>query len=56
MNQYKKGEIVTGCVTGIEKYGIFVNKIKFCCDLDFANPRSRGVCWGKNFLQNHFLP
>lgn len=25
MNQYKKGEIVTGYVTGIEKYGIFVS-------------------------------
>ena len=25
MNHYKKGEIVTGCVTGIEKYGIFVS-------------------------------
>lgn len=25
MNEYKKGEIVTGCVTGIEKYGIFVS-------------------------------
>ena len=25
MNQYKKGEIVTGCATGIEKYGIFVS-------------------------------
>ena len=25
MNQYNKGEIVTGCVTGIEKYGIFVS-------------------------------
>ena len=25
MNQYKKGETVTGCVTGIEKYGIFVS-------------------------------
>ena len=24
MNQYKKGEIVTGCVTGIEKYGILL--------------------------------
>jgi len=24
MTKYKKGEIVTGCVTGIEKYGIFV--------------------------------
>ena len=24
-NLYKKGNIVTGCVTGIEKYGIFVN-------------------------------
>lgn len=25
MNSYKKGEIVVGCVTGIEKYGIFVS-------------------------------
>lgn len=25
MNRYKKGEVVTGCVTGIEKYGIFVS-------------------------------
>ncbi len=25
MNQYKKGDFVTGCVTGIEKYGIFVS-------------------------------
>lgn len=25
MNHYKKGEIVTGCVTGIENYGIFVS-------------------------------
>lgn len=24
-NLYKKGNIVTGCVTGIEKYGIFVS-------------------------------
>lgn len=24
MTKYKKGEIVTGCVTGIEKYGIFI--------------------------------
>lgn len=24
MTKYKKGEIITGCVTGIEKYGIFV--------------------------------
>lgn len=24
-NEYKVGQIVTGCVTGIEKYGIFVN-------------------------------
>ena len=23
--EYKKGNIVTGCVTGIEKYGIFVS-------------------------------
>ncbi len=25
MKKYKSGEIVTGCVTGIEKYGVFVN-------------------------------
>ena len=25
MSKYKTGEIVFGCVTGIEKYGIFVN-------------------------------
>lgn len=25
MGKYKYGEIITGCVTGIEKYGIFVN-------------------------------
>lgn len=25
MKKYKYGEIVTGCVTGIEKYGVFVN-------------------------------
>lgn len=24
MSKYEKGEIVTGCVTGVEKYGIFV--------------------------------
>lgn len=25
MNQYKKGQVVTGCVTGVENYGIFVS-------------------------------
>lgn len=25
MSKYKKGDVVTGCVTGIEKYGIFVS-------------------------------
>lgn len=25
MNKYEKGQIVTCCVTGIEKYGVFVN-------------------------------
>ena len=25
MKKYKRGEIVTGCVTGIEKYGIFLS-------------------------------
>ena len=25
MTKYKVGDIITGCVTGIEKYGVFVN-------------------------------
>lgn len=25
MSKYKEGKIVTGCVTGIEDYGVFVN-------------------------------
>lgn len=25
MKKYKTGEIITGCVTGIEKYGVFVS-------------------------------
>jgi len=29
-------------------------KLEFYCHFDFANPQSRGVCWGKNFLQNDF--
>ncbi len=29
MTKYKKGDIVTGCVTGIEKYGVFVNLDEF---------------------------
>ncbi len=29
MQKYEKGKIVTGCVTGIEKYGIFVGLDEF---------------------------
>lgn len=29
MGQYKVGKIVKGCITGIEKYGIFVNLDNF---------------------------
>ena len=29
MSKYEKGKIVTGCVTGIEKYGIFVGLDEF---------------------------
>lgn len=32
-NIYAKGNIVTGCVTGIEKYGIFVNLDDYCSGL-----------------------
>lgn len=29
MQKYEKGKIVTGCVTGIEKYGVFVGLDEF---------------------------
>ncbi len=29
MTKYKVGDIITGCVTGIEKYGVFVNLDEF---------------------------
>ena len=29
MFKYEKGKIVTGCVTGIEKYGVFVGLDEF---------------------------
>ena len=29
MKKYEKGKIVTGCVTGIEKYGVFVGLDEF---------------------------
>ena len=29
MSKYKEGEIVKGCVTGIENYGIFINLDEF---------------------------
>ena len=29
VENYKVGDIVKGCVTGIEKYGIFVNELNY---------------------------
>lgn len=38
----------------LENTAFLIIKLKFYCRFDFANPQSRGVCWGKNFLQNDF--
>lgn len=38
----------------LENTAFLIIKLKFYCHFDFANPQSRGVCWGKNFLQNDF--
>ena len=38
----------------LENTAFLIIKSEFYCHFDFANPQSRGVCWGKNFLQNDF--
>lgn len=42
MLKYKKGKIVTGCVTGIEKYGIFVGLDEFYSGLIHISEISDG--------------
>lgn len=38
----------------LENMAFLIIKLEFYFHLIFVNPQSRGVCWGKNFLQNHF--
>ena len=42
MSKYEKGKIVTGCVTGIEKYGIFVGLDEFYSGLIHISEISSG--------------
>lgn len=42
MTKYVKDEIVTGCVTGIEKYGIFVNLDEYYSGLIHISEISSG--------------
>ena len=48
MQKYEKGKIVTGCVTGIEKYGIFVGLDEFYSGLihisEISSNFVRNVC------------
>ena len=46
MQKYEKGNIVTGCVTGIEKYGIFVGLDEFYSGLIHISEIS------SNFVRN----
>lgn len=46
MQKYKCGEIVTGCVTGIEKYGVFVNLDEYYSGLIHISEIS------ENFVRN----
>ncbi len=46
MSKYEKGKIVTGCVTGIEKYGIFVGLDEFYSGLIHISEIS------SNFVKN----
>ena len=41
MFKYEKGKIVTGCVTGIEKYGVFVGLDEFYSGLIHISEISR---------------
>lgn len=42
MLKYEKGRIVTGCVTGIEKYGVFVGLDEFYSGLIHISEISNG--------------
>ena len=42
MSKYKIGEIVTGCVTGIEQYGVFVNLDEYYTGLIHISEISSG--------------
>ena len=46
MLKYEKGKIVTGCVTGIEKYGVFIGLDEFYCGLIHISEISN------NFVKN----
>lgn len=46
MKKYKYGEIVTGCVTGIEKYGVFVSLDEYYSGLIHISEIS------ENFVRN----
>ena len=46
MKKYENGEIVTGCVTGIEKYGVFVNLDEYYSGLIHISEIS------ENFVRN----
>lgn len=40
--KYEKGKIVSGCVTGVEKYGIFVGFDEYCSGLIHISEISNG--------------
>lgn len=42
MSKYEKGKIVTGCVTGVEKYGIFVGLDEYYSGLIHISEISNG--------------
>lgn len=51
MTKYKKGEIIKGCVTGIEKYGVFVNLDEYYNGLIHISEISNGFVSNiNNFL------
>jgi len=52
MSKYKKGKIVTGTVTGIEKYGIFVNLDEFYSGLIHISEISNGFIKNINEFVN----
>lgn len=55
MSHYgSQGLIFCDMAKNLENTAFLIIKSKFYCHFDFANPQSRGVCWGKNFLQNDF--